>query len=232
MRAVTRPVGSQPVDRRYRRYDIDRLISRTLACAILTVLLVGSVGLVALTTDMLVSRGASEEPPPPSPRLPASSTAVSTARPLTPKRPLPHSQRACATPCRSTQSAPLIAGWIVTEVGRQPWVVYHVILGHDTLVAVIVAVIAGAVILFPSLALLFRLVLGGTLDAHAAPRDRDAVTVGAADRRLTAQARDGGGLGPQPAPPRSTRKPRQAGLLVLPLDKTTSASADRHSRGG
>jgi cytochrome bd ubiquinol oxidase subunit II len=33
---------------------------------------------------------------------------------------------------------------------------------------VTVAVLGGAVILFPSLALLFRLVLGGTLDPHAA----------------------------------------------------------------
>jgi cytochrome d ubiquinol oxidase subunit II len=35
---------------------------------------------------------------------------------------------------------------------------------HDTLVAVIVAVLAGGVVLFPSLALLFRLVLGGVFD--------------------------------------------------------------------
>lgn len=34
---------------------------------------------------------------------------------------------------------------------------------HDTLIAVIVAVVAGAVILFPSLALLFKLSLGGDL---------------------------------------------------------------------
>jgi cytochrome d ubiquinol oxidase subunit II len=35
--------------------------------------------------------------------------------------------------------------------------------GHDTLVAVVVAVLAGAVLLFPALALLFRLTLGGGL---------------------------------------------------------------------
>ena len=35
---------------------------------------------------------------------------------------------------------------------------------RDTLIAVIVAVLAGGAILFPSLALLFRLVLRGTLD--------------------------------------------------------------------
>jgi cytochrome d ubiquinol oxidase subunit II len=46
---------------------------------------------------------------------------------------------------------------------------------HDTLVAVVVAVLAGAVILFPSLALLFRLQLAGRLDhgsaasSHPAP---------------------------------------------------------------
>jgi cytochrome d ubiquinol oxidase subunit II len=39
---------------------------------------------------------------------------------------------------------------------------------HDALVAVVVAVLAGAVILFPSLALLFRLTLAGRLD-HASP---------------------------------------------------------------
>jgi cytochrome d ubiquinol oxidase subunit II len=40
---------------------------------------------------------------------------------------------------------------------------------HDTLVAVTVAVLAGAVILFPSLGLLFRLFLGGALGEPAAP---------------------------------------------------------------
>jgi cytochrome d ubiquinol oxidase subunit II len=40
---------------------------------------------------------------------------------------------------------------------------------HDTLVAVVVAVIAGAAILFPSLALLFRLLLRGALDHAQGP---------------------------------------------------------------
>jgi cytochrome d ubiquinol oxidase subunit II len=35
---------------------------------------------------------------------------------------------------------------------------------HDTLVAVVAVVVGGAVVLFPSLALLFRLFLGGRLD--------------------------------------------------------------------
>ena len=42
---------------------------------------------------------------------------------------------------------------------------------HDTLVAVTVAVLAGGAILFPSLGLLFGLVLGGHLD-HGDPPGR------------------------------------------------------------
>jgi cytochrome d ubiquinol oxidase subunit II len=45
---------------------------------------------------------------------------------------------------------------------------------HDTLVAVTVAVLVGAVILFPSLALLFRLVLHGRLDHDARASDESA----------------------------------------------------------
>ncbi|MGA9874597.1 MAG: cytochrome d ubiquinol oxidase subunit II [Solirubrobacteraceae bacterium] len=63
--------------------------------------------------------------------------------------------------------AAIIAGWALAQ---QPLLLPNLTIqeaaaGHDTLVAVIVAVLGGAVILFPSLALLFRLVLGGTLDA-------------------------------------------------------------------
>jgi cytochrome d ubiquinol oxidase subunit II len=66
--------------------------------------------------------------------------------------------------------AAMIAGWALAQ---QPLLLPHLTIrqaaaGHDTLVAVVVAVLAGAVILFPSLALLFRLTLGGSLDdAHA-----------------------------------------------------------------
>jgi cytochrome d ubiquinol oxidase subunit II len=41
--------------------------------------------------------------------------------------------------------------------------------GHDTLVAIVVAVLAGAVILFPALAVLFRLTLAGRFRAAEQP---------------------------------------------------------------
>jgi cytochrome bd ubiquinol oxidase subunit II len=61
--------------------------------------------------------------------------------------------------------AAIIAGWAFAQ---QPWLlpgmtVEQAAAPHDALVAVLVAVAAGAVILFPSLALLFRLALGGRL---------------------------------------------------------------------
>jgi cytochrome d ubiquinol oxidase subunit II len=72
--------------------------------------------------------------------------------------------------------AAIIAGWALAQ---QPTLlpgltIHHAAAPHDTLVAVIVAVIAGGAILFPSLALLFRLVLGGQLDlaGATAPRAR------------------------------------------------------------
>src|SRR5205823_3088985 len=62
--------------------------------------------------------------------------------------------------------AAIIAGWAIVQ---RPLLLRDVTIKqaaapHDTLVLVIVAVLGGAVILFPSLALLFRLVLGGRLD--------------------------------------------------------------------
>jgi cytochrome bd ubiquinol oxidase subunit II len=65
--------------------------------------------------------------------------------------------------------AAMIVGWALAQ---QPLLlpgltIHQAAAGHDTLVAVIVAVIAGGLILFPSLALLFRLVLVGHLDAEA-----------------------------------------------------------------
>jgi cytochrome d ubiquinol oxidase subunit II len=61
--------------------------------------------------------------------------------------------------------AAVIAGWALAQspVFLEGLTVREAAAGRDTLVAVTVAVLAGAAILFPSLALLFRLVLGGEL---------------------------------------------------------------------
>ena len=61
--------------------------------------------------------------------------------------------------------AAIIAGWALAQspVFLEGLTVRQAAAGRDTLVAVSVAVLAGAAILFPSLALLFRLVLGGKL---------------------------------------------------------------------
>jgi cytochrome bd ubiquinol oxidase subunit II len=61
--------------------------------------------------------------------------------------------------------AAIIAGWALAQspVFLEGLTVREAAAGRDTLVAVTVAVVAGAAILFPSLALLFRLVLGGNL---------------------------------------------------------------------
>jgi cytochrome d ubiquinol oxidase subunit II len=62
--------------------------------------------------------------------------------------------------------AAIIAGWALAQapVLLRGLTVEQAAAGHDTLVAVIVAVAAGGVILFPSLALLYGLVLRGSLD--------------------------------------------------------------------
>jgi cytochrome d ubiquinol oxidase subunit II len=62
--------------------------------------------------------------------------------------------------------ATVIAGWALAQnpVLLRGLTVRQAAAPHDTLVVVIVAVLGGAIILFPSLALLFRLVLRGQLD--------------------------------------------------------------------
>jgi cytochrome d ubiquinol oxidase subunit II len=62
--------------------------------------------------------------------------------------------------------AAIILGWALAQRPTLlPGLTIHQAAApHDTLVAVVVAVVAGAAILFPSLALLFRLVLGGRFD--------------------------------------------------------------------
>ena len=103
--------------------------------------------------------------------------------------------------------AAVIAGW---AFARYPTLlpglsVDRAAASHDTLVTLIVAVVAGGVLLFPSLGLLFGLLLSGRFDAGAARGDapgplralRATTTVGAgragagaADRRRrTAQRR-------------------------------------------
>jgi cytochrome bd ubiquinol oxidase subunit II len=69
--------------------------------------------------------------------------------------------------------AAIIAGWALAQepVLLTGLRIEDAAAPHDTLVLVIVAVVAGAVILFPSLALLFRLVLGGRLDHGAGVAD-------------------------------------------------------------
>jgi cytochrome d ubiquinol oxidase subunit II len=62
--------------------------------------------------------------------------------------------------------AAVIAGWALAQrpVLLKGLTVRQAAAPHDTLVLVIVAVLGGALLLFPSLALLFRLVLAGPLD--------------------------------------------------------------------
>jgi cytochrome d ubiquinol oxidase subunit II len=61
--------------------------------------------------------------------------------------------------------AATIAGWAVAQnpVFLHGLTVRQAAAPHDALVAVVVAILVGAVLLFPSLALLFRLTLGGEL---------------------------------------------------------------------
>lgn len=65
--------------------------------------------------------------------------------------------------------AAIIAGWALAQEPTflRGLTIRQAAAPHDTLVLVVVVVLAGAAILFPSLALLFRLVLGGRLDAGA-----------------------------------------------------------------
>ena len=69
--------------------------------------------------------------------------------------------------CASVAVAAIVAGW---ALARWPTIlpgltVHEAAAGHDTLVAITVAVLAGAVILFPALGYLFRLALTGGLVA-------------------------------------------------------------------
>jgi cytochrome d ubiquinol oxidase subunit II len=70
--------------------------------------------------------------------------------------------------------AAVIAGW---AVARWPTIlpgltVYRAAAGHDTLVWIVVAVLGGGAVLFPSLALLFRLTLTGRFAAQEKPEGK------------------------------------------------------------
>jgi cytochrome bd ubiquinol oxidase subunit II len=86
--------------------------------------------------------------------------------------------------------AAIIAGWALS---RWPTIlpgltVDEAAAGHDTLVCIIVAVLVGAVILFPSLALLFRLTLAGRFRApELVASDGKAAKRGTANVRLLAR---------------------------------------------
>jgi cytochrome d ubiquinol oxidase subunit II len=83
--------------------------------------------------------------------------------------------------------AAIIAGWALAQ---EPFVlpgltVQEAAAPHDTLVVVVVAVLAGGIILFPSLALLFRLMLSGKLGEHHGNGDAaDTALAPLADRQL------------------------------------------------
>ncbi len=70
--------------------------------------------------------------------------------------------------------AAVIAGWALAQrpVLLKGLTVQQAAAPHDTLVLVVVAVLGGGLLLFPSLALLFRLVLAGRLD-HGEPAGED-----------------------------------------------------------
>ncbi|MBV8479486.1 MAG: cytochrome d ubiquinol oxidase subunit II, partial [Actinobacteria bacterium] len=66
--------------------------------------------------------------------------------------------------------AAIIAGWAVAQdpVLLPGLTIRQAAASHDTLAALVASVLAGGIILFPSLALLFRLTLRGTLRSSAA----------------------------------------------------------------
>jgi cytochrome d ubiquinol oxidase subunit II len=102
--------------------------------------------------------------------------------------------------------AAVIAGWALAQrpVLLKGLTVQQAAAPHDTLVLVIVAVLGGGLILFPSLALLFRLVLRGRLDYGEDAGDTPALA-----------ASDGGGLTQLLAVSSSGLLARVAGACLL-----------------
>jgi cytochrome d ubiquinol oxidase subunit II len=75
--------------------------------------------------------------------------------------------------------AAIVAGWALSQspVLLPGLTIRQAASSHDTLVALVVAVIAGGVVLFPSLGLLFRLFLAGALDSDPSNAAGPAVPV-------------------------------------------------------
>jgi cytochrome d ubiquinol oxidase subunit II len=75
--------------------------------------------------------------------------------------------------------AAVVAGWALAQrpLVLRGLTVRQAAAPHDTLVLVVISVLAGAVLLFPSLSLLFRLVLAGRLDHGEADADDHGVTL-------------------------------------------------------
>jgi cytochrome d ubiquinol oxidase subunit II len=92
-------------------------------------------------------------------------------------------------------AASLAVGAVVTGWALSRWptilpglTVHQAAAGHDTLVCVVVAVLGGAVVLLPSLALLFRLTLAGRFrDGEVGELERRAVTRRPVNARLLAR---------------------------------------------
>lgn len=79
--------------------------------------------------------------------------------------------------CSALAVAAIIAAWALAQqpIFLPGLTIRQAAAPHDTLVTVVVAIIAGGAILFPSLAILFRLALGGGLGyAQAAPSEQGA----------------------------------------------------------
>ncbi|HEX3451939.1 MAG TPA: cytochrome d ubiquinol oxidase subunit II [Solirubrobacteraceae bacterium] len=84
--------------------------------------------------------------------------------------------------------AAVVAGWALAQrpLLLRGLTVQQAAAPHDTLVLVVISVVAGAVLLFPSLSLLFRLVLAGRLDHGEADADDQGVAL-TRDRGLRPQ---------------------------------------------
>jgi cytochrome bd ubiquinol oxidase subunit II len=87
--------------------------------------------------------------------------------------------------------AGVVAGWALAQSPTllPGLTVRQAAAAHDTLLLLVIAVLVGGLLLFPSLALLFRLVLGGRLDhGHAPAAEAHALLLPSASSLLSASA--------------------------------------------